>query len=119
MIEVDLLDADSVIVSSAQADPDVWVNIAAQANAAATQAGFTIMTGPLIYSPERTLTSIADVHEWLSTQNIGGVARAGVASSAPIVGVVVGLALGGLLAGLLGAVVGGVAGWWGGKLASP
>ena len=75
-IEVDLIPVSGpsadVIVSIASADPDVWVNLAAQANLLAAQQGFTIMTGPLYNTPERTLASVADVQSWLSTQsNVG------------------------------------------------
>ena len=75
-IEVDLIPVSGpsadVIVSIASADPDVWVNLAAQANLLAAQQGFTIMTGPLYNTPERTLASVADVQSWSSTQsNVG------------------------------------------------
>jgi hypothetical protein len=71
MIEIDLLDSNGVIVSSSQADPDVWTGLAAQANQLAANAGFDIETGPLVNSPERTLGTIGDVQNWLATQNIG------------------------------------------------
>ena len=78
MIEIDLIpnvgpDANS-IVSIAQADPDVWTGIAAQANQLASNAGYDIQTGPLYNSPERTLASVADVQGWLAAQNVGGAA---------------------------------------------
>ena len=78
MIEIDLIpnvgpDANS-IVSIAQADPDVWTGIAAQANQLASNTGYDIQTGPLYNSPERTLASVADVQGWLAAQNVGGAA---------------------------------------------
>ena len=78
-VEVDLIPnagpQANVIVSIAQADPDVWINLAAQANALAAQAGYDIQTGELYNSPERTLTSIADVQAWLAAQSNVGVTR--------------------------------------------
>lgn len=101
MIEVDLVPnggpSADVIVSIAQADPDVWVNLAAQANAIAAQQGFTIVTGPLYNSPERTLASIVDVQNWLASQsNVG--AKLARTSSTTSRALVIGLVGVGLLA---------------------
>jgi len=101
-IEVDLIPVSGpsadVIVSIASADPDVWVNLAAQANLLAAQQGFTIMTGPLYNTPERTLTSIVDVQNWLASQSSVGVTRAPTTSSTTSRALVVGLVGVGLLA---------------------
>jgi hypothetical protein len=100
-VEVDLIPnagpSANVIVSIAQADPDVWVNLAAQANAMAAQQGFTIVTGPLYNSPERTLSSIADVQNWLASQSNVAATRP-TTSSATSRALVVGLIGVGLLA---------------------
>lgn len=138
-IEIDLQDADGVIVSIAQADPDVWAGIAAQVAqlVAATPGNYAIITGPLFNKPERTLDSVAAVQNWLASQsNVGGARRrtvtapqavpAAAATSGapsmpvplPLAGAVTGALLGVAVAGIVGAVVGGVAGWWAGKIAA-
>ena len=129
-LEADLEDQDGAIVSVAQVDSDVWAAISAQANALATQAGFTIDTGPLYNKPERNLTAIGDVQSWLAAQsNVGAVRRpvtAPVAAPPPaatttvapppslpyaLAGTAVGGLAGFLAAGPIGLLVGHVVGW--------
>lgn len=100
-IEVDLYDDQGVIVSIASANPDVWVTLAAQANALAASKGYSIGTGPLYNSPERALASIGDVQNWLSDQNVGGASGRG---SGPSAGVIAGIlaAIGGAILLILG-----------------
>jgi hypothetical protein len=102
-IEIDLIPTSgsqaNVIVSIAQADPDVWTGLAAQANQLAAQAGFDIQTGPLYNSPERTLATIADVQNWLASQsNVGATLAPPSTSSTTSRALVVGLIGVGLLA---------------------
>ena len=72
-LEIDLQDGDGVIVSVAQADPNVWANLASQATQLASNAGFGLIVYDRVFnSPERTLDSIGAVQNWLASQsNVG------------------------------------------------
>jgi hypothetical protein len=84
MIEVDLVDPSGPnIVDTAQADPNVWVTLAAQANQLAAAKGFVIETGTLLNEPSTTLGSVADVQNWLSRQGTAATLHSGSASSPP------------------------------------
>jgi hypothetical protein len=76
-LEIDLWNnADNVVVSIAQADPNVWAAIATQCTALATQQGFGITTGPLYNSPERLIDSVGAFQNWMATQsNVGTVQK--------------------------------------------
>ena len=72
ILELDLIDQDGAIVSVASADDGVWAQIAAQAQQAASQKGFTIVAGQLFNQPERSITNLGSVQAWLSTQDYQG-----------------------------------------------
>jgi hypothetical protein len=97
MIEVDLIDESGpTIVSVAQADADLWVSIAAQANQDAANVGFSFDTGPLFNKPERTITSLVDVHNWLASNGVGYSVKAPTSPQAMSTGQVVALVVGGV-----------------------
>lgn len=70
-IELDLIDGDGVIVSVAQTDDGVWAQIAGQAQQAASQKGFVIVSGPVYNQAERTISNLGSIQNWLAAQNVG------------------------------------------------
>jgi hypothetical protein len=101
-IELDMQDSDGVIVSVAQADDAAWAQIATQAQAAAVAAGYTLTdVGPLVNSPERTITNLGSVQAWIATlDNVGSTAMAtpGASGGGVSPGIIAGVAVAGVLA---------------------
>ncbi len=94
MIEVDLVDPSGPnIVDTAQADPNVWVTLAAQANQMAAAKGFVIETGTLLNEASVTLGTLVDVQNWLSRQSvsIGSARGSGGLPPATLAGIVLGI----------------------------
>ena len=105
--EVDLIDSDGAVASTAAAEQNFWNADSSQAAAWAQQAGYGLQVSgnpPAPGAAERNLYSFADFQQWLASQNsVGGVAKAKPAAAAGNSGaLVLGLVLvGGVIAGVL------------------
>jgi hypothetical protein len=109
MIEVDLLDADGVIISVGAVDETFWNTYGAAATGYAAQRGLGIFVpggAPQTGTAERNVYQWGDLQNWVASTSIGraaptAVAPAGWSTGEIAAAVAAGVAVGGLLAWLL------------------